>query len=29
MTGERMQNGQWRRCDPTLPGPEPVPWVIA
>lgn len=28
MTGERTQNCQWRRCDPTLPGPAAVPWVI-
>ena len=27
-TGVRVQNCQWRRCDPTEPGPAAVPWVI-
>lgn len=29
MTGERVQNGQWLRCDPTAPGPAEVPWLRA
>lgn len=28
LTGERMKNCEWRRCDPTQPGPAAVPWVI-
>jgi broad specificity phosphatase PhoE len=27
MTGERLQNGEWRRVDPTSPGPAEVPWL--
>lgn len=27
-TGVRVQNCQWRRCDPTEPGPAAVPWVL-
>ena len=27
MTGERVQNCEWRRVDPTTPGPEAVPWL--
>ena len=26
MTGERIGNGEWRRCDPTLPGPAEIVW---
>jgi len=29
MTGERVQNGEWRRVDPTVPGPAEVPWLRA
>ena len=25
MTGERLGNGEWRRCDPTAPAPDPAP----
>ncbi|MBL6076985.1 histidine phosphatase family protein [Belnapia sp. T18] len=26
MTGERVMNGEWRRCDPTGPAPEAILW---
>jgi broad specificity phosphatase PhoE len=26
MTGERLMNGQWLRCDPTGPAPENIVW---
>jgi broad specificity phosphatase PhoE len=26
MTGERVMNGEWRRCDPTAPGPGTILW---
>jgi broad specificity phosphatase PhoE len=26
MTGERLLNGEWRRCDPTLPAPRGIAW---
>ena len=26
MTGERVMNGEWLRCDPTRPGPERIVW---
>lgn len=26
MTGKSVANGQWLRCDPTLPGPEQLVW---
>ncbi len=26
MTGERVMNGEWRRCDPTAPAPEAILW---
>lgn len=26
MTGERLTNGEWRHCDPTLPGPTEIVW---
>ncbi len=26
MTGERVMNGEWRRCDPTAPPPGPILW---
>jgi broad specificity phosphatase PhoE len=26
MTGERVMNGEWRRCDPTAPAPEAIQW---
>lgn len=26
MTGERVMNGEWLRCDPTGPGPEGILW---
>jgi broad specificity phosphatase PhoE len=29
MTGERVQNCEWRRVDPTTPGPAEVPWLKA
>lgn len=28
LTGERTGNGEWRRCDPTRPGPAAVPWLL-
>jgi len=28
LTGERTQNGQLLRCDPTMPAPARVPWLI-
>ncbi|WP_043335859.1 histidine phosphatase family protein [Belnapia moabensis] len=26
MTGERVMNGEWRRCDPTAPPPGAIQW---
>lgn len=26
MTGQSVTNGQWLRCDPTLPAPTALPW---
>lgn len=26
MTGERVMNGDWLRCDPTAPHPPEIPW---
>ena len=26
MTGQRVTNGQWLRCDPTAPGPDELLW---
>lgn len=26
MTGERVENGTWLRCDPTAPGPSAIVW---
>lgn len=26
MTGSRVTNGEWLRCDPTAPGPEAIQW---
>lgn len=26
LTGERVMNGEWLRCDPTRPGPGPIQW---
>ena len=26
MTGERLQNGEWRRCDPRTPAPAEIVW---
>ncbi|SDD76873.1 histidine phosphatase family protein [Belnapia rosea] len=26
MTGERVMNGEWRRCDPTGPSPQAIQW---
>jgi broad specificity phosphatase PhoE len=26
MTGERVTNGEWLRCDPTAPGPSEIQW---
>ncbi len=26
MTGQSVMNGQWLRCDPTVPGPEEIVW---
>ncbi len=28
MTGERVMNGEWRRCDPTAPAPEAILWRL-
>ncbi|MBL6458549.1 histidine phosphatase family protein [Belnapia sp. T6] len=28
MTGERVMNGEWRRCDPTGPAPEAIQWRL-
>ena len=26
MTGQRLMNGEWLRCDPTGPHPEAIVW---
>jgi hypothetical protein len=26
MTGQSVTNGQWLRCDPTMPGPRRLVW---
>jgi broad specificity phosphatase PhoE len=28
MTGNSVMNGQWQRCDPTLPAPEQIVWRV-